>query len=114
MVILAVIAFVSASNAEEYALGDLYQQALKNSEKIKFAQENVYIAQTGKDKAWSLLIPKLTAFGTYNHFSEQKITIAGVLIQPNEAGNWGVRADESFSLSARELNALNIAGQSIT
>jgi Outer membrane protein len=114
MVILAVIAFVSASNAEEYALGDLYQQALKNSEKIKFAQENVYIAQTGKDKAWSLLIPKLTAFGTYNHFSEQKITIAGVLIQPNESGNWGVRADESFSLSARELNALKIAGQNIT
>ena len=114
MVILAVIAFVSASNAEEYALGDLYQQALKNSEKIKFAQENVYIAQTGKDKAWSLLIPKLTAFGTYNRFSEQKITIAGVLIQPNESGNWGVRADESFSLSARELNALKIAGQNIT
>jgi outer membrane protein len=112
--ILIMAALIPVSDAEEYSLSDLYQQALKNSEKIKFAQENVYIAQTGKDKAWSLLVPKLTAFGTYNRFSEQKITIAGVLIQPSESGNWGVRADESFSLSARELNALNIAGQSIT
>ncbi len=114
VILAAVMAFVSAADAEEYTLSDLYQNALRNSEKIKFAQENLYIAKTGKDKAWSLLIPRLTAFGTYNHFSEQKVTISGVLIQPNESGNWGVRADESFSLSARELNALKIAGQNIT
>jgi outer membrane protein len=106
-------AFITAADAAEYTLSDLYQQALVNSEKIKFAEENLYIAQVGKDKAWSLLIPKLTAFGTYNHFSEQKVTIAGILIQPNEAGNWGVRMDESFSLSARELNALRFAGQNV-
>ena len=114
VILAAIIAFVSVSNAEEYALSDLYQQALRNSEKIKFAQENLYIAQVGKNKAWSLLSPKLTAFGTYYHFSEQKVTIASVLIQPNESGNWGLRADESFSLSLRELNALKIAGQNIT
>jgi outer membrane protein len=114
VIIAAIIALVSVSIAEEYALSDLYQQALKNSERIKFAQENLYIAQIGKNKAWSLLSPKLTAFGTYYHFSEQKVTIAGVLIQPNESGNWGLRADESFSLSLRELNALKIAGQNIT
>jgi outer membrane protein len=114
IILAAIIAFVSTSSAEEYTLSDLYQQSLKNSEKIKFAQENLYIAKVGKDKAWSLLIPKLTAFGTYNRYSEQKITIAGVLIQPNESGNWGVRMDESFSLSARELNALKFAGQNVT
>lgn len=105
-------------HAEEYALSDLYQLALKNSEKIKFADENLYIARTGKDKAWSLLIPRFTAFGAYNHFSESKYgsppSYSSVLIQPSEAGNWGVRVDESFSLSARELNALKIAGQIIT
>jgi outer membrane protein len=37
-----------------------------------------------------------------------------VLIQPDESGNWGVRADESFSVSVRELNALKMAGQTIT
>ncbi len=36
------------------------------------------------------------------------------MIQPEESGTWGVRADQSFSLSARELDALKIAGQSIT
>jgi outer membrane protein len=100
--------------AEEYTLSGLYKEALKNSEKIKFAEENLYIAQVGTDKAWSLLIPKLTAFGTYYHYSQQKVTIAGVMLQPNEAGNWGVRMDESFSISARELNALKFAGQNVT
>jgi outer membrane protein len=114
VILAAVIAFVSLSNAAEYALSDLYQQALKNSEKIKFAQENLYIAQTGKDKAWALLIPKLTAYATYNHFSEQKFVVGAGVIQPYESGNWGVRMDESFSLSARELNALNFAGQNVT
>ena len=105
--------FASESIAREYALSDVYQEALKNSEKIKMAQENLYIAQVGKDKARSLLIPRVTAFGTYNHFTEQKTTVSGVLLQPNESGNWGVRADESFSVSVRELNVLNIAGQTI-
>ena len=110
----AMMAFASAAIAGEYALSDLYQQALKNSERIKFAQENLYIAKTGKDKAWAVLMPRVTAYGTYNHFSEQKVTLSGVLIQPNESGNWGVRADESFSLSIRELNALKFAGQNVT
>lgn len=114
IILAAMIAFVSGANAAEYTLSDLYQQALKNSEKIKFAEENLYIAKTGKDKAWAVLAPRLTAFGTYNHFSEQKQTISGVLIQPNESGNWGLRADESFSLSVRELNALKFAGQNVT
>ena len=100
--------------AQEYTLKDLYRQALKNSEKIKYAEENVYIAQMGKNKAWSLLIPRVTAYGTYNRFSENKVTVSGLLVQPNESGTWGVRADQAFSLSARELDALKIAGQTIS
>jgi outer membrane protein len=112
--LITAVIFVSESIAREYALGDVYREALKNSERIKVAQENLYIAQVGKDKAMSVLIPRVTAFGTYNHFSEQKTTVSGALIQPDESGNWGVRADESFSVSVRELNALKIAGQTIT
>jgi outer membrane protein len=108
------MAFIVEAHSEEYSLNSLYKQALKNSEKIKFAEENLFIAQMGKNKAWSLLVPRLTAYGQYNRFSEQKITISGVLIQPIESGSWGVRADEAFSLSARELNMLKYAGQSIT
>lgn len=112
--LIPAVIFVSESIAREYALRDIYQEALKNSEKIKMAQENLYIAQVGKDKALSVLIPRITAFGTYNRFSEQKTTVSGVLLQPDESGNWGVRADESFSVSVRELNVLKIADQTIT
>ena len=109
---------VTAALAQEYTLSDLYQQAIKNSEKMKMSQENLNIAQYGKDKAWAVLIPRVTAFGTYNRFSESKYgsppAYSSVLIQPLESGNWGVRADQSFSLSVRELTALKVAGQTIT
>ena len=116
LMILFAVALMSASVglAQEYALKDLYQQALKNSEKIKYAEENLYIAQMIKSKAWAVLMPRVTAFGTYNRFTEEKRSVSGVLIQPEQSGSWGVRADEAFSLSARELDALKIAGQSIT
>ena len=104
----------SIALAQEYTLQDLYQQALKNSEKIKYAEEDLYIAQMGKNKAWAVLIPKVTAFGGYNHYTDKKYSIAGSLIQPEESGTWGVRADQSFSLSVRELDALKFAGQNIT
>jgi len=112
--LITMFIFALESIAREYALVDVYREALKNSEKIKMAQENLYIAQVGKNKALSLLLPRVTAFGTYNHFTERKTTISGALIQPEESGNWGVRADESFSVSVRELNALKIADQTIT
>ena len=124
MILVWSAAWVPSASASEYTLSDLYQQALKNSERIKIAQENLYIAQYGKDKAWAVLIPKVSAFGTYNRFSESKyyttpttntlIPPTTVLIQPLESGNWGVRADQSFSLSVRELTALKVAGQTIT
>jgi outer membrane protein len=115
ILVLATV-FATAALAQEYTLSDLYKQAMKNSEKMKMAQENLYIAQFGKDKAWAVLIPRVTAFGTYNRFSEDKYSTPArtVIIQPLESGNWGVRADQSFSLSVRELTALKVAGQTIT
>jgi len=116
-IIIFVWAAVLATSAiaQEYTLSELYQQALKNSEKIKMAQENLNISQYGKDKAWAVLMPRVTAFGTYNRFSESKYGASPtIVIQPYESGNWGVRADQSFSLSVRELTALKVAGQTIT
>lgn len=112
--LIAVVIFAAPSAAREYTLTEIYQQAFKSSEIIEMARENVYIAQMGKNKAWSLLIPRLTAYVTYNRFTEDKYSVGGIMIQPEAAGTWGVRADQSFSLSARELDALKFAGQSIT
>jgi len=112
--LLSVGLFITESTAREYTLNEIYQKALKSSEKIEMARENVFIAQMSKNKALSLLIPRVTAYGTYNRFTEDKYSAAGILIQPEESGTWGVRADQTFSLSARELDALKIAGQSVT
>jgi outer membrane protein len=113
-VLMTALAFAFPAPAQEYTLGEVYQEALKHSEIIKVARENLYVSQLGKDKARSLLVPRVTAFGTYNRFSERKSTDTGIMIQPDETGNWGVRADQSFSLSARELDAFKIAGRFIT
>ncbi len=47
--------------AEEYSLDDLCRIALTRSEKLKVAEENLTIAEMGKDKAFSYLLPRLTA-----------------------------------------------------
>ncbi|MBN1363435.1 MAG: TolC family protein [Syntrophaceae bacterium] len=108
------IIFAKKSAAQEYTLGEIYQKALKSSEMIQIARENIYIARMSENKALSLLIPRLTAYGTYNWFTDDKYSTSGIMIQPDESATWGVRADQAFSLSARELDALKIAGQSIT
>ncbi len=112
--LMLVLACMNAARAAEYSLADLYRLALANSEKIKMAEENVYIAEMVKNKAWAVLIPRLTASGSYSRFTEEKYSVSGVMIQPTDALSWSLRADQGFSLSARELDALKIAGQTIT
>jgi len=99
--------------AEEYSLSDLYRIALERAEKIKLSEENLYISETGGDKAISLLLPKLSAFGSYTKYSEDKYNMTRTIIQPDKASSWGLRADESLSLSGREFTALSIARENI-
>ena len=63
--------------AEEYSLDDLCRIALTRSEKLKVAEENLVIAEMGKDKAFSYLLPRLTATGGYTQYSEKKFTATG-------------------------------------
>ncbi|HON58457.1 MAG TPA: TolC family protein [Smithella sp.] len=113
LALAGVLSVAAPSIAQEYTLEEIYQRALKHSEKIDMVRENIYLAQMNKDKALSLLIPRVTAYGTYNLFSEDKYASSGILIQPEQTGNWGIRADQNFSLSLRELDALKIADQSV-
>lgn len=99
--------------AEEYTLEDLYRLALERSEKIKLSEENLVIAEIGKDKAMSVLFPRLSAFGNYTRFSEDKYNEMNYLIQPDSAGQWGFRLDQQFSLSLREFTALSYSKQNI-
>jgi outer membrane protein len=98
--------------AEEYSLDDLYQIALKRAEQIKLSEEDLTISALEKNRALSVLIPKLTATNDYLKFSEDKYN-SGILVQPNSADQWSIRLDQQFSLSFREFTALSIAGKNI-
>ena len=115
--VLAVLLFAAAPAylfAEEYSLDDLCRIALTRSEKLKVAEEDLTISEIGKDKAFSYLLPRLTATGGLTQYSEKKFTATGSILQPESASSWGVRVDETVSLSGRELTALGISRQNVT
>jgi outer membrane protein len=114
---LMVLLFTAAPTsifAEEYSLDDLYRIALIRSEILKVAEENLVISEIGKDKALSYLLPRLTATGGVTQYSEKKFSDSGSLIQPESGSSWGVRLDQTVSLSGRELTALGISRQFVT
>lgn len=99
--------------AVEYSLEDLYKIALERSERIKISEEDLFIAQKGKDKAVAALMPKLSGFGSYTKYTEDKYSSSSTLIQPEDSKSWGVRLDQSFSMSGREVTAFNISKENI-
>jgi outer membrane protein len=100
----------TAANAEEYSLDDLYRMALQRSEKVQIASEDVTWYKLDRKRAISMLLPKLTAYGNHQQYTDDRYNDLGTLIQPKKAGNWGVRADQTMSLSLRELTAVSEAG----
>lgn len=112
-ILLGLSVLPAAVGAEEYTLDDLFRLALVRSERLKVAEENLSLAELGKDKALSYLLPRMTATTGLTQYSESKRNAANTVIQPESASSWGLRVDESFSLSGRELTALEIARQSV-
>ncbi|HBH62308.1 MAG TPA: hypothetical protein DDX85_11350 [Nitrospiraceae bacterium] len=105
--VLAIIPRISSG--EEYSLDALYRLALTRSNSVKVAAENTYISEREKDRAMAVLIPKFSAFGSYTAYNR-----AAIELQPNNTSSWGLKLNQSFSLSGRELTALNIAEEGIT
>ncbi|HEX7535026.1 MAG TPA: TolC family protein, partial [Syntrophales bacterium] len=77
------------AHAKEYSLDELYRIALERAERIKLSVEDLNIAKTGKDRAMSALLPKLSAFGNYIKYSAEKYNDSGTLLQPDTATSWG-------------------------
>ncbi|TAL27396.1 MAG: TolC family protein [Nitrospirae bacterium] len=113
IIFFSMILFANYAHAVEYGLEDLYKLALEGSERIKISEEDVYIAGTGKDKAKSVLLPKLSAFWNYTKYTEQKLSSSGSVIQPEDSTYWGLRLDQSVSLSGREVTAFNMSKENI-
>ena len=99
----------AASHAEEYTLEDLYRIGMQKSEKVKISGENVEIADSGKYKALSALLPRASAFGTYTNYTDEKRNAPGSITQPDSQSVWGARIDETLSLSGREFRSYSIS-----
>lgn len=114
LVILLSITFIAQpAFAEGYKLEDLYKLALKQSERMSISQEDTVIAQLGKDKAVSSLLPKVSAYVSATFYDEQKKTPAGMTIQPESTRMWGLRLEQSFNLGGRELKSYGISKEAI-
>jgi outer membrane protein len=113
VIISWIIFFVSYSAfAAEYSLGDLYRLALEKSETIKIAEEDLYISERDKDRALSVLLPKLSAFGYHTRYTKD-VMQGGALIQPDYTNEWGLRLDRTFSLSGSDFTAFSVAKEGI-
>jgi outer membrane protein TolC len=99
--------------AKEYSLDELYRIALARAERIQLSVEDLNIAKTGKERAFSYLLPRLSAFGGYTKYSAEKYNDTGSLLQPDYANSWGLRADETLTINGRELTALGISKDNI-
>ncbi len=120
LIFFSIFVFVQFAHAVEYSLDDLYRIALERSERIKISEEDLFIAETGKDKATSVLLPKLSAFWNYTRYTESKTTTTASsgssslsVIQPDYSSSWGLRLDQSVSLSGRELTAFRMSKENI-
>lgn len=96
-----------------YTLNELCKIALEKSEKIKISAEDLEIAIADKGKALSFLLPQLSTVGGYTRYKDSKTSDSGALIQPDESTLYGLRLDQSMSLSGREVTAYKISKENI-
>jgi outer membrane protein len=103
-------------NYPEYSLAELYKIALERSEKVQISEEDLVIAEREKDRARSAYLPTISAFGDYMRYSESKLSdtsFGSFAIQPDYNASWGLRLDETLSLSGREFTAYNMSKMGI-
>ena len=110
---LMLLLWGSPSTAAEYTLEDLYRVGMQKSEKVRISSENVEIADSGKYKALSALLPKASAFGTGTQYTTDKQATSGAIIQPGSQTTWGVRVDETMSLSGREFKSYSLSKDNV-
>ncbi len=118
LIIFIFITFIISEDlfAEVYSLEDLYKIALESAERIKMSEEDLYIAERGKDKAFSVFLPKISAYGNYTRYSEEKLSGGAGFrfpVQPQYSASWGLRLDQSLSLGGKEFRSFKISKENL-
>jgi outer membrane protein len=89
-----------------YSLQKLSELAVMQSENIKIAHEDVYIAKQEKKRALSVLIPKIAAYGNITRYKNDEISSP-------DTNTFGIKLTQSFTLNGKELIALDMTKKDI-
>lgn len=102
------IIFVSVSlNAKTiYSLYDLAKLADIHSQTIKIAEQDLEIARQQKKRAFSVLIPRATAYSSITEYKNDDV-------YSSDSITYGGKLTQSFTLNGKELIAYNITKKSI-
>jgi outer membrane protein TolC len=90
-----------------YSLEELYKLALKRSELIKIAENQLYVAEKDVDRAFSTLVPTFSAYGDYIRYDKDGLT------QPKSAQVYGVKLKQKFTVNGREFIILGSAKDTV-
>ncbi len=106
IILIIVLTNFSAQSQTSYSLQDLALLANKQSETIKIAKEDVFIAQQDKARALAALIPRVTAFGSVTEYEKDKQTTPDTVTM-------GIKLKQYFTINGKELIAYSVTKDSI-
>ncbi len=106
IIFIIILCSIPAYAQKTYSLFELAQLANKQSETIKIAEDDLYIAHQDKKRALSVLIPSLTAYGSMTEYKEEDVLVPNTLTT-------GIKLTQSFTLNGKELIALDVANSVI-
>ncbi len=95
-----------------YSLDELYRLALSRSEEVGISEEELHLARQTRKKAFSVLVPVLSAFGSHTRYGLNDTSI-DLITAPDSATAWGLQLSQKFTLNGKELIALRITGETI-
>ena len=107
-----------------YSLNEIYRLALARSEQVGISEEDLFLARLTRKKAFSVLFPELSTYGTYTRYllnesfadffsgSEGEESFGG-FASPESSTTWGLQLSQRFTLNGKELIALKITEDTI-
>ena len=128
LMMIILVTAAAAENADEdrkvYTLDGLYSLALKRSEQVGISEEDLFLAKQTRKKALSVLVPKLSAFGTHTEyllnesFTDFFNDSGGEggsfsFSSPDSTNTYGLQVSQEFTLNGKELIALKITEDTI-
>ncbi len=106
IVVMVSVSSGQAFSQTNYSLFELAQLANEQSETIQIAEEDLYIAEQEKQRALSVIIPRVTTYASGMNYNNDRASAPDSL-------TIGIKVNQSFTLNGKELVALDVTKKSI-